>query len=299
MDWRDIPSLAALRAFESAVRLGSLSAAARELNVTHAAVSQHVRRLESHFGCPLLVRDGQRMVATEDGAPLAEGLTAGFGTIAAAVRDLAERDRLRPLRIAVTPSFAAGWLLPRLHGFWARHPEIEVEILPSVALADLRRDGVDAAVRYGHGDWPGTHSEMLLPAGFVVVARPGLVPGGVVSDLSRLRDQTWLLRQGPLEERFFAEANGLDLSQVAALRILANDELVREAVRAGMGITAMPEPVAAAEIAAGRLVAVYRETDADVAYHLLTRPERTGPALMTFLRWLRAEAAADRAAAVA
>ncbi|MBL4557038.1 MAG: LysR family transcriptional regulator [Rhodobacteraceae bacterium] len=77
MDWSLIPSLSALRAFEAAARRGSFSAAARELNVTHAAIAQHVRGLEAEFATTLMIRSGQGMAATDTGAALARGWPKG------------------------------------------------------------------------------------------------------------------------------------------------------------------------------------------------------------------------------
>ena len=87
MDWSRIPSLAALRAFEALARHNSLSAAARDLNVTHAAIAQHLRALETHFGESLATRDGQTMKLTETGRDLADALGEGFGRIAEGVTD--------------------------------------------------------------------------------------------------------------------------------------------------------------------------------------------------------------------
>ena len=88
MDWRDIPSLSALRAFEAAARLESFSGAARALNVTHAAIAQHVRALEDEFGETLMERQGRNMVPTPAGRRFAHDLEAGFSEIAAGVRAL-------------------------------------------------------------------------------------------------------------------------------------------------------------------------------------------------------------------
>ena len=150
MDWRDIPSLAALRGFEAAVREGSFSAAARELNVTHAAIAQHVRSLETHVGQPLLTRAGRRMVPTEAGARLATDLNDGFGQIIAGVRRLSEDADKRPIQITCTPNFAENWLMPRLIEFWGKHPDITLSVTPDNNIVDLRRDGYDVAIRYGN-----------------------------------------------------------------------------------------------------------------------------------------------------
>lgn len=288
MDWRDIPSLTALRAFEAAARTNSLSAAARELNVTHAAVAQHVRRLETHFGQTLMTREGQRMVPSEAGAALSSSLAEGFGTIATAVRDLLDADAIRPLRLAVTPSFAEAWLMPRIGAFWSAHPGIELEIMPSPQLVDLGRDQVDVAIRYGRGPWRGVTAEPLVSARHRVVAAPGKVKGPVAT-LSDLRNEHWLMERGEREMTLWAESQGLDF---AGLRVTQMDTLTlaTRAVRSGYGVTIVPEALIGDDLDQGRLEVLYQEDQSPLAYHLLTRPDRVSPALRTFIGWLRSEA---------
>ncbi|MEO1239955.1 MAG: LysR family transcriptional regulator, partial [Pseudomonadota bacterium] len=147
MDWRLIPPLSSLRAYEATLRTGSFSAAGRELNVTHAAISQHVRALEKRLGTALVVKDGLRLVPTATGEKLGEALTEGFSRIASGVIDIVDAEKARPLRVSLTPSFAETWLMPRLGGFWAAHPDIQLEIAPSTKSVDLLRDGFDMAIR--------------------------------------------------------------------------------------------------------------------------------------------------------
>lgn len=290
MNWRDLPSLSALRAFEAAARLGSFSAAARELNVTHAAIAQHVRALEDHFACPLVERRGRAMAATPDGHALAAALADGFGSIAAACRDLADRDRVRPLRIAVTPSFAANWLMPRIGGFWAAHPEIEVEILPGEGIVDLRADQIDVAIRYGRGGWPGVEDRILVRANHVAVAAPGRLDGAKVTRLADLKGQTWLFDSTRSEEVLWAQMNGVEVETERA-QYFATTQLVREAVRAGLGIAILPAPLVDGDIAAGQLIELCREADSPVAYHVLTRPGHVSARRDAFVKWLNREAA--------
>ncbi|TRD23286.1 LysR substrate-binding domain-containing protein [Palleronia caenipelagi] len=289
MDWRDIPSLSALRAFEAAARCGSLSAAARELNVTHAAVAQSVRRLESHFGCPLLVRAGAGMAPTPEGQRLAAGLGDGFGQIAGAVRELARRNAARPLRLALAPSLANNWLMPRIGDFWAEHPDIQIELVPGTELVDLRRDGFDMALRYGTGPWPGVTTTRLFRATHVLVAPPelGLRPVASLADLS---DCDVLTERYHAEDLLWAEREGLRHDRIT-LRRLPTLSMVLEAVRTGYGAGLMPWVMAQTDVQAGRLQVLYCGDTAGLAYHMLTLPGRVpGPALRSFMSWLRKQA---------
>lgn len=288
MDWRNIPSLSALRAFEAAARHGSYSAAARALNVTHAAVAQHVRTLEAHFGRPMMRRDGAGMQATEDGARLAAALSNAFETIERSVDDLMRQGMDRPLRVATTHSFAENWLVPRIGGFWAAHPGIGLEIVPAPSVVDLRRDGIDIALRFGRGDWPGVETEPLVPAGHTVIAAPGHVDHGAIAALSDLRDQHWLLIGAREEEHLWLKEHGLSTDTLRVSRF-DTGALVMQAVRAGHGISVQPKAIVERDLELGGLVALFEEGESDLAYHIATPTGQTSDRVRTFVKWLKAQ----------
>lgn len=296
MDWHDIPSLAALRAFEAAARHESLSAAARELNVTHAAVAQHVRALEQEFADSLLVRQGRGVTATPAGRALADGLGAGFQTIAEAVGDLRDRGAARPLNVSVTPGFAGSWLMPRIGEFWAKHPGVQLNINPSPAVVDLRQDGFDLAVRYGEGDWPGLDCEQLTDARYWAVATPDLAGHRTAHSLHDLTDLPWLLDTHELERQRVIAGEQIDLEQVQVTMLSTND-LALSAALAGLGVAFLPCSIVEREIALGQLVMLYALEDAGLGYHMVTVPGRISPNLKTFMTWLRRKAREDAACA--
>lgn len=285
MDWRDIPSLAALRAFEAAARTASLSAAARELNVTHAAIAQHVRTLESRFDGKLLTRDGQRMMTTPGGARLAEALTDAFARVARGVEALDDERRARPLRVTVTPSFAANWLMPRLARFWARHPEIDVELMPSIRLVDLDREQIDLAIRYGQGDWPGVEATRLMDSGLTAVAKPGVTDPHLTSG-------TFLLERISTEEaRHWLAARGIDI-ETRDVRYFSSIELSRQAAIAGLGIALLPRLYLGDSLESGALQAL-AGGDAGVSGYYVARRQGPAPeAVSRFADWLQDEIAA-------
>lgn len=291
MDWRDIPSLSSLRAFEAAARLGSFSAAARELNVTHAAIAQHVRGLEDHFGTALMEREGRAMRTTPEGRRLSHDLAEGFGAIAAGVRVLMEGKRQRPLQVTMTPSFAEAWLMPRIGQFWAQHPEVEVALIPSISLIDLRRDGFDMAIRFGAGDWPGLEVEPLVMSPFVIVAAPSLAKGRALHEMGPLADYRWFTSDASREAHVWGRAAGLDMD---ALRIteLRNNSLAQAAVRAGHGLSIQAQTLVEADLAEGRLVALYTGENEGLGYHMVLPRGAHGGALEVFVKWLRRAARA-------
>ncbi|MBF9030652.1 LysR family transcriptional regulator [Rhodobacterales bacterium HKCCE3408] len=290
MDWRDIPSLAALRAFEAAARHGSHTAAARELNVTHAAVAQHVRALETHFGTALLERSGRTMTPTESGFALAAGLARGFEEIAASVRSLAASRGTGPLALTTTRTFAENWLMPRLPGFWSAHPDIPLSIFADDAVHDIRREGLHMAIRYGRGNWPGVTSQFLFSGQTVVVAHPDLAgkidrTGDVMGQLAKL---PWLVETGYTDYFAWIAAQGLPADKMTITQFDGNP-LVLAGTRAGAGVSVQPKPVVEADLDAGRLVALVEEPVASKdgpGYYIVTPPGPEPERVRAFRRWL-------------
>ena len=292
MDWRDVPSLAALRGFEAAVREGSFSAAARELNVTHAAIAQHVRSLETHVGQPLLTRAGRRMVPTEAGARLATDLNDGFGQIIAGVRRLNEDADKRPIQITCTPNFAENWLMPRLIEFWGKHPDITLSVTPDNNIVDLRRDGYDVAIRYGNGEWPGTDSAHLVKADYVVVVHRDLLGGRRPCCMTELTDVPWVFCPHLPVYRTWAVQSGLDPAKITEHE-LATMSMVSSAVKSGAAASVMIRAMMEDDIASGKLAVIEQVTQPGLGYHVVTGKGVLAPKVKTFRKWLMTQREAD------
>ncbi len=285
MEWRDIPSLSALRGFEAAVREGSFSGAARELNVTHAAIAQHVRSLEAHLGQSLLVRAGRKMVPTEAGARLATDLQDGFQQIIDGVRRVTEDAESRPIQVTCTPNFAENWLMPRLMAFWADHPDITLSVTPSNDVIDLRRDGYDLAVRYGKGPWQGTDSDLLIKADYVVIVHKDLLGDRRPCCMTELTDIPWVFCPNLPVYRTWAVQSGLDPSQIKEHE-LATMSMVSSAVKAGAGATVMIRAIMEDDIASGKLVVVEQAKRPGLGYHVVTAKGVLPPKVKAFRKWI-------------
>ncbi len=287
MDWHRIPPLASLRAFEAAARHLSHSAAARELGVTHAAIAQQVRSLEAHLGLVVMQRDGRGLALTDDGAKLAQSLTAGFGQIADAVDALASAEASRPLHISMTPSFAVSWFMPRMHSFRAAHPGIELSINPTSTNIDLAAERYDAAIRFGDGDWPGVESEPLVVSDFVIACAPSLIEGLDASGPEALLDLPWLQEIGTDEIRRWLVSRGITIPTTTRISEMPG-YMMLSALREGQGICATARLFIEDDIAAGRLVVLFDGNEGnDKIYHLVTRPGVKRPALKHFISWIR------------
>ncbi|MEO1639562.1 MAG: LysR family transcriptional regulator [Pseudomonadota bacterium] len=286
MNWRDVSSLPALRAFEAVARQGSLSAAARELNVTHAAIAQHLRTVEDHLQTSLVTRAGKGMALTEQGAQLAAALNGGFQQIVDGVEAVNAAANDRPIALSVTPSFAENWLMPRFADFWQKHPDLNLSILPSMDLVDLRRDGIDLAIRYGMGQWAGVAATPLIAADYTVVGAPNLIAGRKIDSLADLSDLPWLFDPMRAEARKWLQESGLSLD-AAAVKQVPSFGMVMSALRAGTHLSVVSSTLIEKEIANGTLVALMREQPADLGYYIVhpkgVLPEKT----KTVIRWLK------------
>jgi len=285
MDWRNVPSLAALRGFEAAVRAGSFTAAARELNVTHAAIAQHVRSLEAHLGQPLMTRAGRKMVPTEVGARLASDLQDSFGGIIAAVQRVTTEAESRPLTVTCTPNLAENWLMPRLPAFWAQHPDISLSITPSNDVVDLRRDGFDLALRYGDGNWSGVDCDFLVQGNYVAVAHKDLIGGRTVCCLSDVTDVPWFFSNGLPVYRTWAIEAGLDPAQIVQHE-LPTMSMITAAVRSGAGASVMIEALMKDDIASGELIVFGQQPSDGLGYYVVTAKGVLQPKVKTFRKWL-------------
>jgi LysR family transcriptional regulator, glycine cleavage system transcriptional activator len=169
---RRLPSLNALRAFEAAARHVSFSLAAVEMNVTHAAVSRHIRELELRLGVKLFHRTGRGVELTETGEAFANDLTPAFDLLSQATERFALVPNNQQLVISSEVPFAALWLVPRLGRFTALHPEIELVIDPSNRLVDFSKKEADLGIRYGNGVWSGVDAQTLFTSDVTLVCSP-------------------------------------------------------------------------------------------------------------------------------
>lgn len=289
MNWSALPPLSALRAFAAYVDTGSVAGAGQALNVSHAAISQQLRALEAHLGLALLDRSGRQLALTTDGQALAFTLGEAFGAISDTIEALTGADAGRPLQVTCTPSFAASWLMPRLARFRAEHPGIDMMINPTPRLTDPAPGGIDVAIRYGTGPWPGLEHVRLLDAPLVVIGSPTLFPRGLPQTPADLLAYPWLQELGTNEAtRWLADHGVSGAARVSVTQLPGN--LILDGVREGQGIAVLTRITVAPDLKAGRVVPLFEDADGE-GYNLVTRPGAPRPPLRDFLRWLRREAA--------
>ncbi|CAB3841831.1 LysR substrate-binding domain-containing protein [Achromobacter mucicolens] len=168
------PSMSELHAFAAVVRLGSFSQAADELCVTQGAISRAVARLEAHFNQVLLQRDSHRLQLTEAGRAFLDAVQEPLMAIEAASAGLRTAPADRPLSLAVVPTFASVWLVPRLPEFRRLHPDVRLNFAPYRKGEDFSDNTADAAILTGLGQhqWPGWHCDYVIGREIVPVCHP-------------------------------------------------------------------------------------------------------------------------------
>jgi LysR family glycine cleavage system transcriptional activator len=287
LNWARLPSLTSLRAFEAAARLQSFSLAARELNVTHAAVAQQVRGLEEHLGCELVFRQGRGLALTAEGARLAQAVAEGFRLIGTAVEELASTAPGSPVRVTLTPTFAAQWLMPRLKSFWSAHPEVPISLHPEKRVIDLRRERIDLGIRFGNGKWPGLEAEFLTAAHYVIVGAPSLLQGRENLTTAELSAMPWVIEEDWPEALTWLRSFGLR-PDAMNISYIPTEELALSAARQGYGLHVEAAALMEADVESGALRIVGRVMDDSLAYYLVSRPGPKRPELKTFIKWIKA-----------
>ena len=286
-DWRSLPSLTALRAFAATAELRNFSQAARALNVTHAAVAQQVRALEETLGRPLVQREGRGVSLTADGEQLAEALGEGFGAIQRGLEALRAGEADRPVRVTLTASFAAQWLMPRLKDFWRQHPDIGLSLHPDSKVVDLHRERMDLAIRYGNGDWPGVEAEHLTSARLVIAGAPSLI-GDRDPTVQEMAQMDWILSRNWAEQDAYLRLLGLDPTTLSSTDI-NNEELALAAARQGLGLVVESVALIESDVAEGRMRIVHESREKLPAYFIVTLPGPKRAAARAFLKWLKSQ----------
>lgn len=253
-----IPNLGALQAFEATARLGSFSRAAEELALTHSAVYRQVTGLEERLGVQLLTRIRRRVGLTDAGAEYAARVRHHLEQLEKDTFGLISRSGMgRSLHIAVLPTLATTWLVPRLAQFHRLHGDIAVSLSSRTLPFQFKDHPVDAAIYHAEQLWPQTRGIKLFDEeALVPVCIPQLLEEreGAEGDMSGLTHLHMLSR--PDAWRYWYDAQGREyLPSISAGPRYELFTMVIAAVRAGMGVGLVPRFLAQPELDTGTLVA--------------------------------------------
>lgn len=293
---RKIPSHSALMAFEAAARHGNFARAADELALTEGAISRQIGRLEAFLGVVLFERTGNRVRLLPNGERYAAQVRETL--------DRLERDSQylmgqpgdgASLDIAVLPTFATRWLIPRLKRFQERHPNITVHLAERMEPFVLAGSGFDAAIHFEHPAWTGMRTHRLLHQVLVPVCHPALLDGkaaaAALDTLPRLHR-----RQNPDAWQRYAGETGIALSNPATGARYDLHAMLIEAALAGLGVALVPRLYVETELADGRLVAPWPDGTSISKTFCLILPQAIrlseGP-VQAFAQWLLEASAFD------
>lgn len=283
-------SLDLLQQFVQVARLGNLSRAAEQANLTVSALSHQVRQLEQRLERKLFDRGPRGVQLTPEGRRLMESVGHHFEGIDRAMAGYRCR-REEALTLSTIPGVMSNWLVPRLARLVAAHPEIELNLQSGVELVDFDRDPVDAAIRYGRGSWPGLTSERLFGEWIAPVAAPALLqrmPGVDPHDLSQ-----WPLLGDPGDRwRDWFHATGGERPSRYVAQFDNTDALQRGALE-GMGVALGRMVTARPLVEAGLLHVLGSRYQQIPEAYFLVYPERLRDhaSLRIFREWLHGEAA--------
>lgn len=292
---QDLPPLNALRAFEAAARLNSISQAAAELHVTHGAVSRQVRALEEHLGVALFNKDGRGLKLTDAGIRLRDVSADLFSRLRSTCAELQQGQADAPFVLACPGSLLARWFIPRLDRLNRELPELRLQLSASEGELDPRRSGVDATLWFAEPPWPADMQVFELAAeriGPVLSPRYAhfaelhqAPPGALLSEpllYTSSRPQAW---------PSWANSNALDTVALKLGQGFEHLYYLLEAAAAGLGVAIAPQQLVADDLAAGRLVAPWGfvETSARLALWVPIRSRDNRAERLA--QWLRKELA--------
>ncbi|HVJ37957.1 MAG TPA: LysR family transcriptional regulator [Stenotrophomonas sp.] len=285
----DLPPLPALRAFEAAARLGSLSRAATELHVTHGAISRHVRSLEEALGVPLFARQGRGLVLTEAGLALREASSEAFARLRQTWRQLRRRSGSAPLVLGCSGSLLARWVIPRLARLGAELPALTLHLSATEQPPGPDLAGLDAALLLASPPWPAGWRVFDLGAERIgPVMSPRLATAGLPTETlaqlpllgTRSRPQAW---------SDWARASGLDPSVLPASQDFEHLLYLLEAAVAGLGVAIAPAPLVAEDLANGRLIAPWGFVYTTARWVLCSDARNSDPRIDALAAWLGKE----------
>ncbi len=290
---RDLPPLNALRAFEAAARLGSFSEAARELHVTHGAISRQLKQLEEALGLALFVKEGRGVKLTDAGQRLGEAAGEAFERLRSACAELQRQNAEAPFVLGCPGSLLARWFIPRLDRLNRELPELRLQLAASEGELDPRKPGLDATLWYAEPPWPADMQVFELAA-----ERIGPV-------LSPYHPRAAALRQAPvaalLDEALlhtasrpqawptWARRQALDPARLRLGQGFEHLYFLLEAALAGLGVAIAPQQLVADDLAAGRLLAPWGFVETGAQLALWVPARRLDRRAERLAEWLRAE----------
>jgi len=288
-----LPSVADLLAFEAAARHHSISRAADELHLTQSAVSRQIRQLEQQLGIALFHRVRQRIVLTDIGRVYAADVRAVLQQLSGASQKVMASAGGGLLNLAVLPTLGTRWLIPRLGGFVARHPEVTVNFAARSEPFDFAQEPFDAAIHFGAPHWAGADCVYLMHEAVVPVCSPAFRDRHRIERPADLAAVV-LLQQSTRPTQWAAWFEQVGVATAPALRGPRFEQfaMIAQAAVSGLGAALLPSFLVEAEIAAGALTVLFPQalTGSDAYYLVYAESRAQAPLVLAFRDWIVSEA---------
>lgn len=288
-----LPPLSALRAFEATARLGSVTAAADELNVTHGAVSRQLKSLDEHFGVALFAKAGRGRVLTHHGERLQSGVGEAFAKLKDSCILLKHELEEAPFTLACPGSLLARWLIPRLDHLHQALPELKLQVV----VSDSEQPGqpeTSATLAFFEPPWP-EEGELitLMPEEICAVASPRVAQTCHRQPASLFTHKLLYTASRPQAWPQWAAAQGLETAALeAALKQgqgFAHLYYLMEAAVAGLGVAIAPKLLVEDDLKSGRLVAPWGSIETSAKLCLWLPKHTNARRSESLASWLRKE----------
>lgn len=288
---RQVDRLQRIAVFESTARLGSFTAAAKELGMTQPAVTRQIRSLEQRLGAELFRRTANRSELTEIGGRLADRISAGFDVIEAGLAEFAEHAGTFVL--AAHPGIAQQWIVPQIDGLHEALGDRDLRLWLFDRDLEVAGGGFDAAVRVGTGEFPGQSSQLLFPERVVPVASPAFAEQWGLSESSTALDvyqapfvhmddgdHPWMTWSDWLAEF------GITLRRQAGRVLFHNYPMVLQQALAGHGIALGWRSLVDELVAGDALVVVGPEVRSNRGYYVSWPAGEPDAGVQALVAWL-------------
>ena len=291
-----LPPLNSLRYFLVAAQTLSFKQAAEQLFVTQAAISQHIKTLETHIGLPLFIRGTRRVILTDDGKRLLPYIQSGFDNLTKGIALLTQETNPDVLNVTIVESLSTRWLVPRLQFFQKLHPDIRVRLEPCNRLREFAGSDIDIGIRFGEGKYPGLESRFLLKDKYVLVCHPSLISSHMTPQ--NLYELPLLEETGPVTGEAWQTFLAMHkLKNKRFNKILEVDDstvTIVDAALAGQGFAMLRYNLIYQQIQRQQLVCLFDFSHPSAYSYYLVAPNHhfNRPKVQLFEKWLR-EALAD------
>ncbi|MEL6182981.1 MAG: LysR substrate-binding domain-containing protein [Myxococcota bacterium] len=287
------PGFAGLKAFYAVGRASGVAQAAARLGVSRSAVSHQLRNLECELGLRLYDRQSGRLRLTVEGERYLHAIEEPMRQIQEATAQIHARSSGQGVALTMNPSFASSWFLPRMQRINEALPRLELTLVATTRVLDLKVENVELAIRRGRGSWPGLESILLFHDRVVPLVAPALLESTGAATLDELLERSQILVNANLPNEWdeWTETSDVNLAPDTRRFVLDSYELALDACRDGLGVTLGRRPFVDGMLARGEVVAAFDHAgDETYGYYLAWRGDTTLSSMADQLRrWLEAE----------